>query len=178
MGDFDLGLMPFRQQLTEFPPIKEMLKKNVRNPKALVDPGVTWRVYGRREEGGSWGQKKFPTYFEAFQFMKPRLKTYYDISITSTRLQFLPPGRVVKIKRRGQPVMVKTPKGEIQMTKIVPIHPPPGHLWCKYCRRFSVFLWFSRHHAFPKHYNELLEMDPRRRCAICGVSEEWGAWRR
>jgi len=175
MGDFDLGLMTFQEQLEFYAALKEMVTKNVRNPPKLLDPGRTWVVYGQKHTGDKWGRKRFPTYVEAFRFMKPRLKTYHDISITSTRLQFKPPGRVVKIKRNGRPLMVVINGKKQQETRFVAISPPPGHLWCKYCRRFSVFVWYTSHHAFPK---DMPITDPSiRRCAICGVTERWGAWR-
>lgn len=176
MGDFDLGLIPFSTQIEEWPAIKEILLKAPRNPAYLVDPGKTWKVYAQPHEGDRWRAKAFSTYREAFAVFKKRRASDHDVSITSTRLKFLPPSRVVKITRRGKPLMVKTARGKlIQQTRIVYISPPPGHSWCMYCRRFTVFLWFSQHHAIPKEFN--YSLGEARRCCICGVREVMGTWR-
>lgn len=172
----DLELMPFQRQLEEYPPIKAMLLVVAKNPALLKGVGQPWRVYGQRHEGGKWAKKDFLRYKDAFKFLKPRLSTYRDISITSKRLSFAPPGRVVRIKRGGEPVMVKTANGFIQKTKIVAVSPPPGHLWCIYCRRFTVFTWFMTHHAFPRQYWSISDQSTRR-CCVCGIREVIGAWR-
>jgi hypothetical protein len=174
MADLDIGLMPFQEQIDEYPALREMLLKAVRNPSGLVNPGLPWRVYGQREGRGRWAKRDFETYVEAFRFLKPRLKTYHDISITSKARPFDPPGRLVKLRRNGQPLMVKTNNGMQRATKLVPIKPPPGHLWCMYCRRFTVFIWFTTHHAFkrPQPYDL-----SSRRCCVCGIREVMGAWR-
>lgn len=173
----DLGMMTFQEQLEIYPPIREMLLRNVRNPAQLRGVGLPWRVYGQKTSGGSWARKDFRKYKEAFQFLKPRLKTYHDISITSKRLSFPIPGRVVRIRRNGRPLMVKTKQGLVQQTRMVPVRPPPDHLWCLYCRRFTIFTWFSAHHAFRGENKE--GYDPSlRRCFICGGREGFAAWLR
>lgn len=175
MGDFDMGLMTFQEQLEEYPALKEFVTKNARNPPKLINPGKTWRIYAQRRGGDRWRTKAFPTYVDAFKFMKPRLKTFHDISITSTRLSFTPPGRVVKIKKDGRPLMVEVRGKKVQVTRFVPIKPPPGHLWCMYCRRFTVFTYFFTHHALGKLEGESASS---RRCCVCGIREAVGSWQR
>lgn len=167
-----IHLIPFREQLEEYPGIKELLLTPPKNLPVPISPA--WWVYGKRTDQSKWGRREFETYKEAFSYVKPRLREYHDISITCKRKAFLPPGRLVRIKRGGQPVMVKTPTGMRQKTKLVPIQPPPGHLWCMYCRRFTIFTWFHTHHALRGEQAYL--MDPTvRRCCICGVRETAGA---
>lgn len=168
-------LIPFQEQLDMYPQIRELLL--TKPPKSRVPPiSPPWRIYAQRTTETSWARKDFPTYKAAFDFWKLKRKLWYDVSITSKRQAFQPPGRLVKISRKGQPVMVKTPTGMRQATKLVPIKPPPGHAWCMYCRRFTIFTWFRTHHA---HRGEMaLLMDPsERRCCICGIRETAGAYR-
>lgn len=167
-------LMTFQQQLDAYPAMKKLLTTV---PKGLPVPiSPAWIVYGRRDESKNWGRKEFDRYQDAFHYVKPRLSTYHDISITCKRKTFNPPGRTVKVTRGGKPVMVTGPSGTHQQTKIVPIKPPPAHLWCLYCRRFTIFTWFRTHHAF--RGDKAYMLDPTiRRCCICGVRESGGAYR-
>lgn len=189
----DVDLMTFQDQLEAYPAIKEMLTTkpaepvrhvNVAKPNRkpvwvavpLTHTTPPWRVYARRTDSSNWARKDFPTYKGAFDFFKLKRKVWHDVSITSKRQAFLPPGRTVRLKRAGQPLMVKGGDGKlVQATRIVPVKPPPGHLWCMYCRRFTVFTWFRTHHA---HRGEqALLMDPSaRRCCVCGIREETGAF--
>lgn len=167
-------LMRFQEQLEEYPQIREVL---LTVPKTLSPPITPpWRIYARTTPDAGWARKDFHTYKSAFDFYKLKRKLWHDISITSKRQQTPPPGKWVKLKRNGQPVMVNTPTGKRQATKLVPITPPPFHLWCTYCRRFTVFTWFTNHHAF--RGEQKLLMDPsERRCCICGIRETTGAYR-
>lgn len=163
MMDVRAELIPFRDQLREYPGIKELMLTVPKNLPPPVSPA--WIVYGRHE-GRPWGRKEFERYKDAFAYVKPRLKTYHDISITCKRKSFPPPSRLVRIKRGGKPVIVK---GQ-QATKLIPIKPPINHQWCFYCRRFTIFTWFSNHHAFQGDKKYI--MDPTaRRCCVCGVRD-------
>lgn len=168
-------MMTFQEQLEIYPQIRELLlTKPPAGPPAISPP---WRVYVQKKEDGPWARKDFHTYKSAFDFFKLKRHVWRDVSITSKRQRFEPPGRVVRIVRGGQPVWVNTPTGKRRATRLVPIKPPPEHLWCMYCRRFTVFAWFTSHHA---HRGEhALLMDPTaRRCAVCGTREETAAYRR
>lgn len=166
-GDYEL--MTFQEQIEEYPALREMFTKRPILGGVSVSP--PWRVWARRTDGSPWGRKDFETYPEAFAFWKAKRKLWLDVSITCKRQGFDPPGRVVKIVRRGEPVMIKLPGGKLrQQTKLVPIKPPPGHLWCGWCRRFTVFKYFTRHHAFSK--STLIVDSSIRRCCICGISEQ------
>jgi hypothetical protein len=165
--------MTFQEQLEAYPPLKEMLLTIPFN----VGPETSnplWRIYARKTDESNWARKDFFTYKAAFDFFKLKRKIWHDVSITSKRVAYIPPGRWVKLKKNGEPVMVKTPTGMRQATKLVPIRPPVYHLWCRYCRRFTIFTFFLKHHAFPATQ----QYDPTaRRCCICGIREETGAYR-
>lgn len=129
-----------------------------------------WRVYVQRETGGKWAKKDFVRYRDAFKFLKPRLREVHDATIQSRGIAFPPPARVVKIRKNGQ--LLRDDKGKLILRRIVwqPILPEAEepHRWCPYCRRPTVFGWFSKHHAFPPGFEFDLAIQ---RCTICGISE-------
>lgn len=190
------ALMTFQQQLEEYPAIKQLLltkpdpivrlvnvaKKGAKKPQWIEVPQKPltppWRVYVRKTENTGWARKDFWTYKAAFDYFKIKRKVWYDVSITSKQVAFPVPGRWVKLKRGGKPLMVKTPTGMRQATRLVPIKPPAGHLWCMYCRRFTIFTWFRTHHAFNRGPLKDIMDQTKRRCCVCGITEEGGAWRR
>jgi hypothetical protein len=144
--------------------------------QGYMHPGrLPWRVYVQKERGGPWRKKDFRTYREAFLFLKPRLRDVYDATIQSRGTAFPPPAKVVKVVKRlpsGKKVPVRDEKGKQQYRRIVwrPILPEmeEPHRWCPYCRRPTVFGWFSKHHAFPRGFEFDLSLQ---RCTICGASE-------
>lgn len=172
---FIFEMMTFTEQLETWPQIKELLTTKPPAPRA-PSTAPEWRVYAQPEPEGGWAKKDFDTYVGAFKFWKERRRDWHDGSISSRRRTFDPPGRVVKLAKHGQPVMVRLPNGKSrQKTRLVPIKPPAGHSWCLYCRRFTVFRYFRKHHnpAF-----DGLAIDPTvKRCAVCGISEATGAFR-
>jgi hypothetical protein len=139
-------------------------------PGPVHQDAMPWRVYVQRQLDGGWAKKEFHTYIEAFRFLKPRLKGVHDAAIQSKGIAWSPPHKVVRITRGGKPV--KDDKGKPVLRRIVwqPSLPPgeEPHTWCTYCRRPTVFRWYSRHHAFPRGYEFTT---PYQRCTICGASE-------
>lgn len=132
---------------------------------------LPWRVYVQRSSGGSWAKKDFHTYVEAFKFLKPRITSIHDATIQSRGVAFDPPVKIVKVVKGGKPVIdPTTKKPKIKRLVWAPVLPEleGRHEWCPYCRRPTVFAWFSRHHAFPKGYEIAT---PYQRCVICGASE-------
>lgn len=134
-----------------------------------------WRLYVQRDSSGPWARKDFETYRDAFRMLKTKyLKTAHDATIQSKGTAFDPPHRVVKVTRGGVVLMAKG-ANPVPVTKVVLWKPLlPGdeapHRWCPYCRRPTIFAWFSTHHAFPKH--AAVQLNPGLlRCTICGVSE-------
>lgn len=128
---------------------------------------LPWRVYIQREADGAWAKKDLPTYVEAFRLFKKYRPNIHDAAITSRSVAFAPPHRFVRIK--GKYVVHKGKK--TQVTKLVVWRPqlPPeesAHNWCTYCRRPTVFRYFSKHHAFG---NSMPISQEELRCTICGI---------
>lgn len=146
-------------------------------PKLPKVPRINppWRVYVQLEQGGPWSKSKrdFWKYSEAFAFLKPLLKEgrLHDGAIVCKPKSFAPPKKLVKIKGK----FVTTSRGtREQATKYIYHFPPipadeAHHTWCGYCRRPTVFKTYTKHHAF-KHADAFAPF--RRRCSICGASEE------
>lgn len=129
-----------------------------------------WRVYGQRAVDGPWGKREFHTYAAAFRFFKKLKPTLHDGTIQSKGIAWQPPFKVYKVVKGGKPVLDEKGKQVYRRVtwsmKLPAIEEP--HLWCTYCRRPTVFRWFTRHHAFPKGYDIAT---PYQRCTICGASE-------
>jgi len=133
-----------------------------------------WRVYIQREVDGPWAKKDFHSYTEAFKLFKKYRPNIHDASITSRSVSFQPPYRMVRIKGKYREVVRKGKKELVQVTKLVvwaPKLPPEEspHRWCTYCRRPTVFRYFSRHHAFGRDM-QISQQDLR--CTICGIRED------
>lgn len=139
-------------------------------PANLHPSQTPWRVYVQKELHGRWARRDFNQYRDAFKFLKPLLKDAHDATIQSRGIAFSPPARVVKVKRNGQ--LLRDEKGKVVLRRIVwqPILPEAEepHRWCPYCRRPTVFGWFSKHHAFSSGFEFDLALQ---RCTICGASE-------
>lgn len=131
-----------------------------------------WRVYIQRDTDGPWARKEFWSYAEAYRWLKPRLSDLHDATIQSKGIAFKPPNKIVKVSRGGKPVLIVTPNGPVQKTQLIVwkprLEPEDGiHTWCCYCRRPTIFRWFTKHHNFRKDV-----FDPTlKRCPICGASE-------
>lgn len=159
-------------ELLEDPIYKQYFQTPPKLPKVrrLQPP---WRVYIQKEVRGKWYKKDCWTYAEAFKI----IKTYrangelYDGAIVSKSKSFAPPRKTVKIRSK----FVKDSKGNmVQATKrVYHVTAVPGedepHRWCGYCRRPTVFRWFTKHHNFPENTPYTAH---RRRCTICGIAEE------
>lgn len=147
-------------------------------PAASIGGRLPWRLWVQREAGGRWAKKDFTSYGEAARALKSYLKTAHDLALGSRSVAFKIPGRWVNLSKGGQPVYLRDAKNQIvvrdgvkvRKQKFVAMSLPPGHAWCIYCRRPTVFTWFSRHHAFSKELQDLFRRDEER-CTICGITE-------
>lgn len=133
-----------------------------------------WRLYVQREADGGWAKKDFATYVETFKAFKKYRPDVHDASITSRAVAFAPPHRFVRIKGQYREVVKGGKKTKIQVVKLVVWKPklPPeesAHEWCTYCRRPTIFRYFSRHHAFGK---EMSITQEELRCSICGIRRD------
>ena len=136
-----------------------------RSKKLALSP--PWVVYVQKEIGGPWRKKEFWKYSEAFKFMAKGLrKGWHDAALNCKRIGFEPPMRFVRIKGK---YVVGSDNVRRQATKAVPwkVRLEPGdedHNWCKYCRRPTVFKFYTKH-------KRLGYVDPNvLRCCICGAS--------
>ena len=140
-----------------------------------------WVLYVRYHGESRWRKKECVTYPEAFKKLKMLIKRgrVADAAINCKRYSFAPPMRLVRIKGK---YMVGTDGVRRQATKFVewraslPADEPDEHRWCPYCRRPTVFKWYSRHPALSKLG---VDIDPSvRRCCICGASERISTYNR
>lgn len=142
-----------------------------RTPKAASDESMTgqWVVYFRKDNQSPWKRKAFFKYKKALKFFfQVHEAGYYDFALANRRIRFNRPKRLARIK--GKYIMDS--RGErVQVTKYVPWKPKLSgdeqeHLWCGYCRRPTIFKYFTKHHAL-----KLPEVDSGvTRCSVCGAS--------
>lgn len=146
-----------------------------------------WRLYIQGDDG-AWRKRDFDKYGDAVRLFN-RLRSarkVHDATVTCRPVAFDPPSRTVKLTKNGKPIMVKTSRGQlIQATREVYwtwtkllSGEDDAHYWCPYCRRPTVFTWFSKHHAIVGAHKSF--MDPAaRRCTICAIRLEGiGTWQR
>lgn len=117
---------------------------------ALDKPWRVWAIVGdTREDPDIWvpdfRKKDFPTFKDAFTFIKPRINKYRDFSITSRVIGFVPPKSV-----RAQ-------FGE-------------DYDWCIMCRRPTIFEPHTTHHALKDEIHRYFVEWPV--CMFCGSREE------
>jgi hypothetical protein len=154
-------------ELLEDPTYRRFMTSKPKMPKHLRDPQVMmsapWVVYIQRESGGPWGKKSFWKYKDALEFLSRAVYKHHvwDACLNNKRYGFEPPQKLVKVK--GKYV------NGVQVTKYIRWVPKLGpgeedHHWCKYCRRPTVFKFYSRH----KVLGNVTQDIPR--CCICGAS--------
>lgn len=146
-----------------------------------------WRLYVK-DHDGLWRKRDFDKYSEAVKLFA-RLRSagkVQDAAVTCRPVAFGPPTRTVKLTKNGKPLMVKTSRGAmIQATKDINWSwakllsgDDESHNWCPYCRRPTIFTWFSQHHAIVGAHRSYMDTSARR-CTICGIRLEGiGAWAR
>lgn len=158
-------------ELIKDPTYKKFLTSKPRLPAVMRDPkrssSPPWVVYVQKEVDGPWGKKEFWKYSEAFNFMKKALnKGVHDAAINCKRMGFEPPERLARIKGK---YVLGSDNVRRQATKYVKWLPKLNpedqeHHWCKYCRRPTIFKYYSRH----KRLGSVSTDVPR--CCICGAS--------
>lgn len=118
-----------------------------------------WVVYVQREQGGGWARAEFKKYKKGLKFVLKNLDKYHDMALSHRRHDFKPP-RVSKDNRTWYHLGIST-----EEVSFLPER--PTHRWCGYCRRPTVFRFFSKHHSLPYCPSDV------RRCTICGASESF-----
>jgi hypothetical protein len=123
-------------------------RKYFRKRPKVTDLGTTpqWRLFVLID--GRWQMKEVENYDEAFRFVARNLRRIEDGAIANKRHRFKEPFRVPHFS---------------------------DHLWCAFCRRPTVFLYFEKHH-FDRVILRTLgmlasEYRTLRRCSVCGTPE-------
>jgi hypothetical protein len=132
------------------------------------NPSPPWVVYVQRQSDGPWGKKEFWKYKKALAFLERALELgVHDAALNCKRMGFTPPIRFARV--RGKYV-VGSDGERRQATKRIWWQPrlmegDAEHQWCMYCRRPTVFKYFSRHKRLGSVDSSVM------RCSICGASE-------
>lgn len=148
-------------------------------PKAPATlPGMTppWVLYVRFRGEKRWRKKEFSSYAQAFKLLKRLIHQgkVHDAAINNKRQSFPPPMRLVRIKGkfvRGSDNVKRQATKFVEWSPKIPGDEMDEHKWCPYCRRPTVFKWYSRHHALPNIAKGVVIDASVRRCCICGASE-------
>jgi hypothetical protein len=156
-------------ELVQDPRYLEFLKTKPMVPEVSRSTHMSpqWTVYIQKEAGGKWGKKSFRSYKKALKFMFAWLTAgCHDAALNNKRVPFDPPHRWVRIKgkfvRGSDGVMRQATKRVIWKPRL-PADEVQHH-WCRYCRRPTVFKFYSKHRV-------LGNCDPTvPRCCICGAS--------
>lgn len=174
-------------ELLKDPKYREFFKTKPKMVKPL--PGqMPWRVMIQRQAGGPWAKKETATYADAFRLIANNLRDgrLHDGAIISRGIAFGPPQRIAKVTSGGRPVwftrngktVLDSDGKRIQKTVVVLWKPKleptdEPHSWCTYCRRPTVFRWFTSHHALRAAGLQELVDPTDRRCTICAAREDF-----
>jgi len=112
-----------------------------------------FRVYAQVKDDGPWAKKDFNDFKDAYNFVAKYLKKWNDAALVAKNYESRPP--VVRKQGRRQ--------------YYAPVMTLPGHHWCTYCRRPTVFSYYTQHHAFPQGFQILAY---KRRCGVCGIADD------
>ena len=166
------------RELLQDPVYKQWFRKPPNLGDQFVPSGRPWRVYIQRQvtpdrPEGKWGRADFQSYAKAANFLIGHLRSgAHDGALTCPSHAFHPPVLVSKEPKRVL-VTVQLRGGKTKKVRRYayqryywrPAMELYGHQWCPYCRRPTVFAYFSRHHALPTNLCLPYEL----RCSICGV---------
>ena len=132
-----------------------------------------YRLWVQRRAHGPWLKKDISSYHSGIKWLIDRLDEIHDGALAIKGLQSPPPNKLVKVKRNGV-LLTKIGSDGVErpVVKEVPWHfytpiDERKHVWCPYCRRPTIFTWFSKHHNMPN----ILQPEYSR-CTICGCRED------
>lgn len=150
-------------------------------PKLPPSPSVQppWRLFVQLKGEKRWRVRNFDTYQEAFKFFSKLRKKgkIHDAAINCRRMSFAPP--IVMERIPGKYIMGSDNKRRPAYRRAEWKPAVPDDLevpeWCPWCRRPTVFKYYTKHHAL----NRLgLPIDPSTpRCGICGASTRVSTYR-
>lgn len=134
-----------------------------------------WKLMILKEGEQQWRTKRFNTYTEAFKALKKLRPSIADGLINCPGLDWQPPIKRYRVKGRT----VRVGRKEVPMIRLVTWKPKieadmPQHHWCPYCRRPTVFDYYTVHPAMTKQRTGSgSNVDPTLlRCGICAASEQ------
>lgn len=138
-----------------------------------------WRLFVQLKGEQRWRSKNYETYAEAFKAFNRLRKEgkIHDAAINCRRASFPPPVAMVRIPGkyvRGSDGKERPAHKRMDWKPLIPEDVLP-HDWCPWCRRPTVFRYFSSHHAL----NSLgMPIDSSvMRCHICGASTRVATYR-
>jgi len=113
-----------------------------------------WRVYVLRDRG--WQRGEIDSYHHAYRWMASLLRRedVLDVAVNNPAFPTRQPAR-------------RTESGAVERWWPLSLAEDLRHRWCPYCRRPTVFAYFSRHHALRTTTVDVNE----RRCYVCGCSQ-------
>lgn len=116
---------------------------------------------------GQWTSRRFRNWKKAQKFFRAHQADYYDITLVDMRPHKPPLLRRDSGRRHknGQPIYET-------FWWPFPAFVEPGHKWCPYCRRPTVFRYYRNHHALVRiaPSGVRLPIDHTKlRCRVCGV---------
>jgi hypothetical protein len=148
------------------------------------DLSPPWILYVKLHGDPRWRRREHATYADAFKQLRKLMHEgrVWDAAINSKRCSFAPPMRIVRVK--GQ-YMIDSTGTRRQVTKQIewrprlPADEVESHRWCPYCRRATVFRYYSKHHALGAEIVPGVRADGSvQRCCICGASERVATYNR
>jgi hypothetical protein len=129
-------------------------------PKSLFNPPKpAWYVMFQREQDGRWTRASFTSYAKAHKYVRTIYKDVWDLALGCYRRDYGPPLIQVTYTAKVNGKKVKKQRSELWRRS------PEGHRWCGFCRRPTVFRYFTKHHALPLKVLVGYEL----RCSICGA---------
>lgn len=152
-------------------PLRELLRDPTYRKWFALEPTfarekwVTWRVYARVSRDKGWAKRDFVTWKAGFDFLAKNLGAIYDGALTCKNQPSRPPVVSVPAVKTVDGKKISYRKRQYYSAVLT----YPGHLWCPYCRRPTVFGYFTTHHAFTGKFRPL---PYKLRCGICGIARD------
>lgn len=153
-------------------PIYRKWFSKVPTVRTMFPSGQPWQVFVQEDLDGRWKRAKFPSYAQAYKYIARNLNQFHDMALNCPGQAFHPPVLVSKepvLKKflvqlkGGKSKVVRRYVYERSYWRPASLELLTSHQWCSYCRRPTVFAYFSRHHAVPACVPYEL------RCTPCGV---------
>jgi hypothetical protein len=152
-------------------PVFRAYMKTVPPKHQANNHGEPWQLWVRTAEG-KWRTKNFTSYRDVWPVFVAQLKAHPDVTITSRRVFYAPPGewydQKVRRQRRPTPDNPKTTHVVVERRWRQLFHWDVGLEWCGRCRRPSSWIpLFPNHHALRRQ--PTVTPEDNLRCVYCGI---------